>query len=608
LIRFTLLLIFSAGTLTGGTAWAQAEPDNRYCSAGDLAGFGSSDGPAALPRACVYTAAAQTPSGGQVINVAAGGDLQGALNQAQCGDTVAIAVNGKFTGNFVLPALSCDSGHWITMRTAAPDTSLPLEGTRLTPCYAGVTSLAGRPALNCAKAQRVIPQILSPNEMPAIKVAGGGNHYRLVGLEITRTIGTGYAGALLEAAVGKPADHIIVDRSWLHGSAQDDTATAVHFGGMRYAAVIDSYLSDIHCTSLTGSCSDAHAVVGGVGSLPEGPFKVVGNYVEASGENIMFGGGAATTTPTDIEIRRNHMYKPMTWKPGQAGFVGGKGGNPFIVKNLTELKNAQRVLFEGNIFENTWGGFTQHGAVILLTAKNQMYGTKAVCPLCQVTDVTIRYSTMSHSGMGISIAAALTGIPTPTNQAKAEARYSIHDITLDDINATEFVGGGTLFQIYTNWKQNGLNSVTINHVTGFTDVQGHLFSLTDPVANPKIPGFVFTNNVVLVGRYPVWSGGGGNANCAKTTSPNANLNGCFANYTFATNAILGSPSADPPSTWPANNLFGASPATALFVNYNNADGGNYQLLSASPYKNAGTDGKDLGADMNAVVSAIAGVE
>ena len=39
-----------------------------------------------------------------------------------------------------------------------------------------------------------------------------------------------------------------------------------------------------------------------------------------------------------------------------------------------------------------------------------------------------------------------------------------------------------------------------------------------------------------------------------------------------------------------------------------ANGGNYQLQNTSPYKNAGTDGKDLGADIAAIQAAIAGVE
>jgi hypothetical protein len=45
-----------------------------------------------------------------------------------------------------------------------------------------------------------------------------------------------------------------------------------------------------------------------------------------------------------------------------------------------------------------------------------------------------------------------------------------------------------------------------------------------------------------------------------------------------------------------------------FTDYNNGNGGNYQLLSSSPYKNAGTDGKDLGADIVGLNQELANVE
>ena len=41
---------------------------------------------------------------------------------------------------------------------------------------------------------------------------------------------------------------------------------------------------------------------------------------------------------------------------------------------------------------------------------------------------------------------------------------------------------------------------------------------------------------------------------------------------------------------------------------NDGNGGNYELQSSSPYKNKGTDGKDLGADIVALQAALAGVE
>jgi hypothetical protein len=45
-----------------------------------------------------------------------------------------------------------------------------------------------------------------------------------------------------------------------------------------------------------------------------------------------------------------------------------------------------------------------------------------------------------------------------------------------------------------------------------------------------------------------------------------------------------------------------------FTNYNNGDGGNYELLPNSPYKNKGTDGMDLGADIVGLNAALANVE
>ena len=162
---------------------------------------------------------------------------------------------------------------------------------------------------------------------------------------------------------------------------------------------MDSYFSDFHCVSTTGACTDAQAINGGTGSHVGGPYKIVNNFLEASTEAILMGGGEATATPTDIEIRRNHFYKPMQWKKGIAGFVGAANGNPFTVKNHLELKNAQRVLVEGNLMENTWGD--EPGWVFdFADSQEPAHGHDDVCPICQVTDVTIRYNKMSHAGGG----------------------------------------------------------------------------------------------------------------------------------------------------------------------------------------------------------------
>jgi hypothetical protein len=103
------------------------------------------DGPAQLPIATVASSMADTPAPGSVITVNAGGNLQTALDNAVCGDTIELQAGATFSGVFNFPAKSCDNDHWIIVRTSSADTSLPPEGQRLTPCYAGVTSLVGRP-------------------------------------------------------------------------------------------------------------------------------------------------------------------------------------------------------------------------------------------------------------------------------------------------------------------------------------------------------------------------------------------------------------------------------------------------------------------------------
>ena len=575
-----------------------------------IAAGGNFDGPAELPRVTVPSAMADTPAPGTTITVNAGGDFQTALNNAHCGDTIELQAGATFTGTFDFPAKSCDNAHWIIVRTSTADSALPAEGKRANPCFAGVASLPGRPQYSCSNPQKLMAKI-EYNRLAdgPITLKNGANHYRLLGLEITRTAGGRSAPTLVSAEIGGVADHIIVDRSWLHGTPQDETHVAVSLDGTNYVAVVDSYLNDFHCTSGTGTCTDAHGVAGGLGDHLDGPFKIENNYLEASGESVFFGGGEATFTPTDIEVRRNHFFKPWSWMPGSPNFVGSPDGHPFIVKNHLELKNATRVLVEANLMENNWGGFSQSGFALLLTPKNQMTRTgRLVCPLCQVTDVTVRYNRISHAGAGMQLATSLSGHDgIKGGWALAGTRWSIHDVVLDDINKN-YTGSGTLFAILNGWPANPVSSVTINHVTGFPDPGSHVMTMGNQVTNPSMSGLVFTNNLVTTGAYPIWSTGGGNTSCAASDDPAPSIVACFTTYTFANNGIIGTPQAFPPSEWPTGNFFPIDGNAVGFVQYNGGSGGNYELQSSSPFRNAGTDHRDMGADIVGINAALAGVE
>jgi hypothetical protein len=335
-----------------------------------------------------------------------------------------------------------------------------------------------------------------------------------------------------------------------------------------------------------------------------GPYKIENNFLEASGECILFGGGAATVTPADIEIRHNHLFRPIQWKSDEPGFMAANSGKPFIVKNIFELKNAQRVVFEGNILENSWGGFSQSGFAILLTPKSQGANT---CPLCRVTDITIRNVSISHCASGFQIA----NVPTSMGGiSTAGERYSIHDVVIDDIDPVRYKGYGVLFQLSSFQPQ--LKDVKIDHITGFSPKV--LFNVGVLSPNPKIANFVFTNNLIAAGEREVTSTGGGPNNCAYLPQRlgAANLfETCFTNPIVAHNVI---PNAL--SSWPKDNYTPKNPADAGLRSVKTASLQDFRLCrekneaigckKPSPFLHAGTDGKTVGADIDAIEAATAG--
>jgi hypothetical protein len=581
--------------------------------------FATTDGPATLPR---VTPSAVTPTPGAVIPVLAGANLQVAINAANCGDVLQLQAGASFVGNFTLPNKGCTDAAWIQIRTSSPDgvNGMPLPGTRITPCRAGVTSLPGRPAYPCANPQHLMANVTATKSGTAFTLAPGASHYHLgPGLEITRQVGTGINYALIAPFSKSPADHLVIERDWIHGTAHDDTTRGVFLSGVVYAVIRDSYINDFHCTAAIGTCSDAQAISGGTGPVVQGQWLIANNFLEASTEVILFGGVVNnSTTPTDVTIRRNHFFKPLTWMPGQPGFVGGFetatatcphwdptgsiGMCPFVVKNLFELKNAQRLLFEGNILENTWPGFTQHGNAILLSGLNPPAVTGAtVYSTISLADITLRYNRVSHATSGMVIANMATPVPN-----LPVTRISAHDMLFDDLSPAYSNGDGSVtaalpFQIGNCPACIPISDVSIQHITMLLQAPKIGFIL-GAYAPALMPGINFSNNIVTVPAGVTITSPSGTV-CLGATNFDRIAN-CFATpYNFAGNALIGAT-----GVWPSGNGFPATAGDVDFTNYNGGVRGDYTLALTSPYKNTGTDGKDPGANVAAVNAATIGVQ
>lgn len=589
------------------TALAASQPKtggNAYCRPNGTWAGPASDAGAALPQRCVNTALKNTPSPGSKTVVPAGADINQYLAQAQCGD-VLLLTPGQYSP-FTLPAKNCNAGHWITIRSNATK-GLPGPGGRISPCSAGMPSLPGRPAYKCRHPRQLMATISS---LPGLDVtaASGANYYRIgPGIELTRPDTSGPSYGLVQLTGG---DHIIFDRVWAHGTENvAETTTGFRLTGATNVAVINSYLNDFKCIAgVGGSCTDAHAFGGGddEAGLPEGTWKIYNNFIEASGENILFGGALkGTTTPPDIEIRLNHFYKVPSWNPRDPNYVQPYPGfNGYMVKNLFELKNAQRVLVEGNRMEYSWGGYSQSGFAIVLSPRGS-WG--------HVNDITIRYNYISHVGTGFQIVATLSCSPSPTDPTQCKngsgpvtdsggaARLSLHDNLVDDVNATYYLGGGSMAQVSSGLQVNPpLNNVVLNHNTFVTDgIEGNILTSgtfpTNP--QPQMGPFTFTNNIVRAGAYNgIWSVGKPSV-CVVDMNPIRSFPNCFTQFDVTSNLVVGWASVRPAPAWPTGNQTPADYST-VFVNPL-LSGGDYHVLP--PYQNAGTDGKDLGAGIDAIM-------
>jgi hypothetical protein len=596
-LLFCLAPSFGAGFALPALAAAPPTGENAYCGKGNVAQFGEKDGIAELPKACYYTALDGTPSPGKQIRVGARSDLAAAIDHAKCGDTLLLPAGASFDVK-VLPSKQCDDQHYITVRTDTPDAELPPEGTRISPAWAGIASLPGRPPF--AQPSGGPAKLLATLVVRRPSGVVVGDHLRFIGIEWTTPTDSETA----RLVTVEHGNHIVFDRNWVHPAEGKEVAHGIGIvEGAHTIAVINSYINGLNCIARTGKCTDATAVGGGRGDETDYAVKIYNNFLESAGENILFGGGVSTTNPTDIEIRRNHLFRPMLWKEGEPGYTPTASGQPYIVKNNFELKSAIRVLFEANLLENTWGGFSQTGWAILLTPVNQ----SDRCPVCRLNDVIIRFNRIRNVAGVLQIGNAVS----KTGGASADGgRYSVHDLFADDLHDRDYKGSGA-FMILVSRKP-PVHDVQIDHVTVFAT--GGLLAIMN--AGDKLSNFTITNSVFSVGgrRLPVVSAGGGRDACASRTQAlgsEAVLQACFDPYKFEKNLIITGK-----GTFPKGNFAVSSPEAAGIRDLKDTVARDPRLChakglgcsKASPGAVAASDGRDLGADIDAVEAAIAGVE
>src|SRR5690349_1293184 len=234
-----------------------------------------------------------SPARAATITVPAGGSLQSAINSAQPGDTIILTAGVVYAGPIVLPVKSGTS--YITIQSSRL-AELP-DGVRVTPAQKALL----------ASVQS------SVNGDPIINAQAGAHHFKFIGIEFSTTNANvlGYDLIRLGDSAFTTLDavphHFVFDRSYIHGFSTQEVQRGISMSSAS-TEVLNSYGSDVH-----GHGYDTQGICSWNGP---GPFNLINNYLEASGENVMFGRSPANIPnliPTGIVVRNNYFFKPLSW-------------------------------------------------------------------------------------------------------------------------------------------------------------------------------------------------------------------------------------------------------------------------------------------------------
>lgn len=477
------------------------------------------------------------------IVVPAGGDLQEALNRAKPGDVIGLEPGATYVGNFVLPATA--GGEYITIRSTADPSQFPANG-RVGPEH-----------------ERWMPILRSPNAGPALATAPGAHHWQLQWVAFHANAG-GF-GDIITLGDGGPAQrdaasvphHFILDGLIVRGDPVRGQKRGISLNSA------STVIRNCDIREIKASGQDSQAIAGWNGP---GPFTIENNYLEAAGENIMFGGAdpwIRDLVPGDITVRDNYLTKPLEWR---------EKGSRWLVKNLFELKSARRVLIERNVFEHNWVA-GQPGYAILFSPTNQ----DGRAPWTVVSDITFRYNIVRHVSSAINISGY--GWQHPTLQGRGiEIRHNL----MYDVDSSRWAGTGRFLMIGDEPADIVVDHNTVLHSGSIVHFHGKKNGRPRPVRN-----FQFTNNLVQHNDYGIM---GDDAGPGRLT-----ISEYLVREDIRRNVIAGAQG----SRYPSDNYF---PSVEEFLRQFVAPAQeDYRLLPTSRFVSAATDGSMIGADVEAIL-------
>jgi hypothetical protein len=420
------------------------------------------------------------------VPVPAGWDLQAALNAAQPGDRLELAASAVWKGNYILPTRACTNGQWITITTAGA-TDKPL-GNRVDPTQAAAGKFA---------------KVLTVNNQPALASAIPSACWQLHNFEVAVDSSfTGVQYHLLQLGDGGWAGggekqtsyaaiptSFVLRRMYVHGATNSNLVRCISLNSAN-TSIVDSWIDECHVAGF-----DSQAIEGWNGS---GPYLIENNFLAGAGENIMFGGadpGIKGLIPCDITIRRNHIWKDPRWK------------GRYQLKNLVELKNACRVLYEENELENSFID-AQMGMAVVFKSSQDVCGT---CVWEGTTDVTFRRNRVRFAHRGLNIQGYDNAGQAITNQHTR--RVAAYENLFIDIGKVGTIAPSDGWLMLLTHDDSG---VVVRNNTFMSNTQGYGLAVYTAYGSGTARAIDIQKNVLAGQSYYALAGDGGNHTAALT--------------------------------------------------------------------------------------------
>lgn len=504
----------------------------------------------------------------RIINVSTIQALLNAYNSATGGEHIVIPAGTVLSGEIVLPARTFSD--YVTIRSSA---AMPDIRDRVSPTNAGLVTFRGT-------YQNAVP----------LTIKRGASKIRLSGIKFDPKNIANSEGAstyilvdIGEAGTQSLESHnptkIIMEHCVVNPPNNVDVVHAVLNDGYK-VSIISSWLGNIK--TLGGQDCQAIFSVDG-----KGAHSYHNNFLEASAENIMYGGAVPNidgVVGTNIEIRRSYFSKRLSWR----SYSGGE--HPVNAKNLFEIKNARRVYLESSVLENHWDAMRSQLYAFAIKSSTSADG---FVPWAIAEDIIIENNIVSHVYGGVATGVDVYGLE-PFLGLKV-SNVVVKNVLFDDLSSRWGTPGGDNDARFL--QPNNVEDFRIDHVT-VIDKDRTAGTALFFVSNNNFRIQV-TNSIYGLRGEGMFGSGVGSGIRALNPGTNGTTNDCnrasTATWTITNNVMpfYGGDTSCYPTLAAYRNSY---PNNYTNVGFADLNGGNYSLAPTSAYKNTASDGADPGVN------------